>query len=95
MQRAKTPAVSAGRGRGSVWMFRWGQARGGFPRERRVRCGPQRSRYLCVCLCVCLWWGKLPVLPPVTPWFPARRRDGPGAPHCRSCRCSRAPTGPA
>lgn len=28
MERPKTPAVSAGRG--SVWMFRWGQPRGGF-----------------------------------------------------------------
>lgn len=84
MQRAKTPAVSAGRSWGSVWVFRWGQPWGGSPRGRRVRCGPQRSRYLCVCpwVCVCVrvWWGEPPVLPPVIPRSPPGAEAAPAHP---------------
>lgn len=77
---------------------RRGQPWGGSPRERRVRCGPQRSRYLCVCpwvcVCVCVV-GEAAGAAAGDPPVPPRRRSGPGAPRCRSCSCSRTPTGPA
>lgn len=78
MERAKTPAVSAGRG--SVWMFRWGQPRGGFLRVRRVRSAPVIS----VCVSVCVWWGGAAGAaagdPPVTPGSPAGAEAAPAHP---------------